>query len=989
MEAPPKSDANAANSSGGTDADPPLFSHRHNHHPRVLDHYSLPTPSSAVKFRSTHVHVYDSQGSQLIVEERVASTNNTTATSNRKAVVGMNATEDDATLDENIVTTADRWEQQTNTATSNITVKRVINSSPELLFLRGLYSAIAFFMGAFVFIFAVGLMLFLISDIANQAREIIVYDMSDDEDIVFPLIGTILAIPVFLHGLTQVMTLVTSFVADVFAGSPLLHSFGWGIVLTNWVKFIFFIGIPATTLVVTALSGSQEFFSLTLVTTFVSVTILFAVFSVNVIRFRVSSCLYLVKELYERQHDMSLAEQLKYTILTAMQSILAGKMHNNYIYKSNVYDLKRLDSNSMANDDGSNKTPYLYSSHGQWYIKFTQLMPRRLFVTLDAPMRCWTLAEIGFNTIPFYTRSSWSLESVFCRAKRESHIAVLSGPSGVTLTQTYSSLVCYFFGVVFYILLVAGLFVFVQAPSTAISIIVGLFIAYWLWQGIKEFRMNKHASKMIQTGGSDGSEVDSALFQKWETFTVTKPTPGFAWISFAVENIICVVTPFSYLCYSRNLIGAILYIVLFLLCFEKNYFDIGPIVEALGSFGSLGLESAASHQYDGLLGASTREEWQQKSRLYHITRMNNSASRRIWFKLLKSVAFIFAVVALAAISSGSGAEEGAVPYTTFPSNNTFFYDVPQEKVSPICNADLGNSHDSNGTSSLTTPVKYLADFGFLSIIPYFKIDSIQSLLDTWFGEGQAFLDEDVIATFRELHPDLSSSASFQLVTFSDKSAVVCVRGTTTYFDFLGDARLWYAPALFQLVQGAMPFGSAFNALVHLCVNMLAVLETANLKKVSYYVETTAFVNYLRKSEKYTDIKITGHSLGGGLALITGAQTQTMAVGVSAPNTVMGRSSVTPEISLDDLEQYTYNLIPQRDIVGQLGGKAKFASIKCRAGINEPFGCHYAYRSLCELMYTCGNVKRPVYCECVDVLGYPEPTAIDGSGTSFQSTCEGL
>jgi len=50
-----------------------------------------------------------------------------------------------------------------------------------------------------------------------------------------------------------------------------------------------------------------------------------------------------------------------------------------------------------------------------------------------------------------------------------------------------------------------------------------------------------------------------------------------------------------------------------------------------------------------------------------------------------------------------------------------------------------------------------------------------------------------------------------------------------------------------------------------------------------------------------------------VALITGAQTQTMAVGVSVstPNTVIviGRSTVTPEISLADLERYTFNLIP--------------------------------------------------------------------------------
>jgi len=274
-----------------------------------------------------------------------------------------------------------------------------------------------------------------------------------------------------------------------------------------------------------------------------------------------------------------------------------------------------------------------------------------------------------------------------------------------------------------------------------------------------------------------------------------------------------------------------------------------------------------------------------------------------------------------------------------------------------------------------------------AIISYFKIDSIQPLLDTWFGEGEAFLDEDVIPTFREAHPDLPSAASFQLVSFSDGSAIVCVRGTKTYFDFLVDARLWYAASLFQLVQSAVPFGFAFDALIDFCVNRLSELEASSVKKVSYYVETTAFVNYLRKSGKYTTVSITGHSLGGGLALITGAQTQTLAIAISAPSAVMGRSAVTPEISLEDIKQRSYSVIPQRDIISHLGGEhMNSAGIKCRAGANDFFACHYAYRSLCELMYTCGNVKRPVYCECVS-MGYPEPTSIDGSGTSLEFSCE--
>ena len=275
----------------------------------------------------------------------------------------------------------------------------------------------------------------------------------------------------------------------------------------------------------------------------------------------------------------------------------------------------------------------------------------------------------------------------------------------------------------------------------------------------------------------------------------------------------------------------------------------------------------------------------------------------------------------------------------------------------------------------------------IAIIAYFRVDSIQSILDTWFGEGEAFLDTDVIPAFREAHPELPAAASFQLVTFSDGSAVVCVRGTKTYFDFLVDARLWYAATLFQFVKSVMPFGFAFDALIQLCVNRLSDIEASSVTKVSYYVETSAFVNYLKENGKYSNVAITGHSLGGGLALITGAQTQTKAIAISGPSAVMGRLAVTPEISVDNIKKHTYSVIPQRDIVPHLGGvHMNSASIKCRTGLSDSFACHLAYRTLCELMYTCGNVKRPVYCECLSI-GYPEPSSIDGSEASLKLLCE--
>lgn len=405
--------------------------------------------------------------------------------------------------------------------------------------------------------------------------------------------------------------------------------------MTNWVKFIFFIGIPAIALAALLFTSSTEVLARTLETTFISVTIFFVCFSIAVVFLRLSACLYLVQELYCDQGDMTVFERLKYVLLTAEEAALSGKKRKNYIYSSDLYNLKQFDSKSTTEsvEDGKafmeNGKAFMYFVYGKWYIKFTQLLPR-LFITLDSPKRCFTQAEIDFN-IPFYTRNSWSLESMFCRQKKSSHITMVSGQSAVTLPQSISSFACYMFGALFYILLTAGLMVYVNAPSSLVATVICILVAYWTWQGRKELELLKGVNEILRSlKEADVDEHDLALFQKWEIYTVTKPTPTFAWICFFVKNFVIAIIPFAYFCYAENVVGAMMYLMLFALYFEKNYMDIGPIVEALGSFGTLGMESGATLAHGGLLGARTRGEWRRKSRLYHITRMNNVSSRRIW-----------------------------------------------------------------------------------------------------------------------------------------------------------------------------------------------------------------------------------------------------------------------------------------------------------------------------------------------------------------------
>ncbi len=130
-----------------------------------------------------------------------------------------------------------------------------------------------------------------------------------------------------------------------------------------------------------------------------------------------------------------------------------------------------------------------------------------------------------------------------------------------------------------------------------------------------------------------------------------------------------------------------------------------------------------------------------------------------------------------------------------------------------------------------------------------------------------------------------------------------------------------------------------------------------------------------------------------------------AVGFSAPNaklsrdTFVGKNQTSLPVSLDDLNTYTFNVVPNRDPVPMIDDKANlYQRINCTASANNFAGCHSIVRSICELQYTCGskvsfleNTYRPVPCECVLEFGYPPPKPLNGVVTnnnlSFEDECK--
>jgi lipase ATG15 len=173
--------------------------------------------------------------------------------------------------------------------------------------------------------------------------------------------------------------------------------------------------------------------------------------------------------------------------------------------------------------------------------------------------------------------------------------------------------------------------------------------------------------------------------------------------------------------------------------------------------------------------------------------------------------------------------------------------------------------------------------------------------------------------------------------------------------------------------------------------------------------TTPFAEEMKNNTSYDSVYLTGHSLGGGLAIISGAQAGVPAVALSGPNAMISGRSFVPQVTPEQLNRFTFNIgkskvlqsaagpspvvsyltatgiVPDRDLVARFDDLAdQYQRIRCTAPKNAFFECHDFTRSLCEIIYTCGTGDRPAICECHTRFGYPKP--ITDGDRKFEEAC---
>lgn len=944
---------------------------------RFHDHFSLKTPSSTVRFRGSHVRVYEQRNAQFLIEEKELcydDDDNKSSSNNNKRI---------------------------------LTVKHMTDTSAGLRGLRACYTLVVVFMSGFLFIFCFQILLFLFLDAVTEMGATSKQDLE-----VWPFLGTALSIPIFVHGFSSAIAIAGGFVADTWNGHPFLRSMGsWDVVITEWIAFLIFLGIPIFTVAVTLLAGSENWWQISSLTWYSCVFVFYGYFAFAIMYYEIQACFDLAEQLDQSRyvgrvgHGMGFKGLIRRAIFLRQVHRLSGVRHSMYLVGGHHGKLP-LDSYSLSDD---------YEAHRETmglYTKMT-LRPRfeRFFTVLDPPIRVYSVDEAR-GISPFITSNTWTLEKIYCRHRKDRAITVVSGPSAISTHQAKSSFACAIIGNFLAFLLVLGFLVWMDFSGVVVGILVAVmflcFLPHFLTSA-KIFKMYRHVKEVkmeildqendaeenreqhqqswderendsddmenpiVNNATNSDDEESEGIYQVWETFRVTRPRDEVCWIIFGIELALFFVWPVITLFAIKNYATATLFVFVSIFSGTRHYLNAAVVLKELGAVDVMGSKRMKD----------TEEQWKAKARLSKIVgNVSRGRSRNLWIAVFYLMVILLFAISILSIGVESDSTASTEQIEMLPD---FYYEGSSSLPYPTCRMRKGL--EIPGRTGRLNESTAMADYAFLSTIAYMDTSITQSQLNEWFGDGVASDQQGIVDEFRALIDGGSSAVSYKLISFPGIGgfAVVAIRGTSNAIDMLTDGQLWSAAALAQFLRLLLPVGEVWTNILNNLVRAVSLLQSESLDRISFYKQTTEFVEWLRTSTNYTSIQITGHSLGGGLAMITGAQTGTPAVAISGPNAMISRLTFKPPLTIEQLNTGVFNVVPNRDPIPMIDDLARlYQRIECRAPANSFFDCHSIQRTLCEIVYTCGTDTRPALCSCVTKYGYPEPSP--SGNRSFAQAC---
>lgn len=200
------------------------------------------------------------------------------------------------------------------------------------------------------------------------------------------------------------------------------------------------------------------------------------------------------------------------------------------------------------------------------------------------------------------------------------------------------------------------------------------------------------------------------------------------------------------------------------------------------------------------------------------------------------------------------------------------------------------------------------------------------------------------------------------------TTVIAVRGTASAADALEDLHYWFGITIMQAVDVFVPFLKQLpRAFV---VNLLSMRLITRIMPEPVYIPLLRHVEEVR-ARVGDNVVLTGHSLGGAMAAMVGAKTQTRAVSFSGPGLLYSRGRFGVDAS--DVRDNVLTFKPRKDIVprvDELGGMVQ--ELRCKQ--KSPMGCHSSFTHICELYLSCGDTRRRNWAvneQCLSYQALPE------------------